>query len=642
MKPIRSDVQGLRAIAVILVVAYHLGLFFPAGFLGVDVFFVISGFVIGQILLNEVTATGKVRWGRFYSRRFLRLVPALAIVLGVIVVISTVFFSSDLLHSTATGSAIAAAFGLSNFLIAELSGGYFGLAPSLNPLLHTWSLSVEWQFYLLFPLVVALALRGGMGALEWRNRLFIGVLALSALSLFIALAMYPGPLVSRVEIFGFYSFVPRLWEFGLGFLVVLVRDRWPQVSFFGRWAGLAGLSMVLGSAFFLSDEVQTPGLSTLAPTVGTALIIWSGSREGSFSLIHRVLSARPLAWVGDLSYSIYLWHWPVIFFAKEIGLPNNPQRAVGVVLVTMALSIASYYLVENRFRVRRNESRNATTVAAIALGCAPLVLVSLWAGFGKTYWSYAHERGWAETISGSVGHDDFHELVASQYSECEPANIRDSAERWGSFLRCQQSKLNSPQSVAIMGDSHAEHLFPGVAEVFESENVVYFQYDRFFVNRAAPQVEQIIDHVVTSDSIHTVIMTSYWARIGLPEKELSELTENLVTRGKTVVWTNDIPIPPFRPEDCKTSKHLLAERSCSFHTTVDDHLIGSDVRESLRRIVDPFSRALFVDTYNLFCDGNECSLLTPGGTLGYRDNDHLNTAGSRFVARAIAAELSSG
>lgn len=622
--------------AVALVVLYHLDLAFPGGFVGVDVFFVISGFVIGQLFVKEVMQTGSFRWQRFMLRRFLRLIPPLAAVSLVVLLVSTLVFSSEQLHETAIGTALSSVLGISNFFIAEISGGYFGLAPATNPLLHTWSLSVEWQFYLFFAAALALLLRFKNRRFRaFRLRLLYLTLTVSVISVFTALVLFPGPRISNFEAFGFYSVLPRMWEFGLGLLLVLLPRAKRNNLLLRKWAGAVGLVMILFAAVLLSEEAQTPGLSTFIPTFGAALVIWSGGSDYPQNPVSRALSVSPLKWVGNLSYSIYLWHWPILFFAKEFGLPNNPQRAIGVVIATLILSLASYQLIErplSRIGVQQSLKKIGIGFAAAAL---PIVFSFTWSFSGGMYWQQAEERGWVSALPGSTGHDGFHESVANQFSECEPAHIRENAERWGSFLRCQQSRPGAPQTVAIVGDSHAEHLFPGVASALENENVVYFQFNRFFVNDAAVQVDQIIDHVRTSNSIHTVVVASYWNQTGVPGSRLFKVIDTLAESGKTIVLTNDIPASDEGPESCLKSKHLFSSRVCSFEpiSGIEPHYV---VTRELMRIAASVPGVTFFDSYRFFCGKSDCTFLTPDGRLGYRDNDHLNLEGSLFLGEKLA------
>lgn len=291
--------------------------------------------------------------GKVFCQAFFRLIAALALVVLVTMALAVFVFTPSAIQENAVLTGVSALLGVSNFVIADLSGGYFGFAPAINPLIHTWSLSVEWQLYLLFPLLLLALGAGARRSKQPREGLlFVTVLLISVLSFSMSLGEGTVPAFGEVDVLGFYSPLPRIWEFGLGILALLVVRRLGVLS---RAAGstLAGVGLlaITVALFFVSEDNSTPGVTTLIPTVGTALLIVAGSRmvEGEKSL-NGALSIRPLRWMGDLSYSLYLWHWPVLYFAKEFGFVNNPQRMVAVIGLSLLASVVSCYFVEMKFR----------------------------------------------------------------------------------------------------------------------------------------------------------------------------------------------------------------------------------------------------------------------------------------------------
>ena len=301
--------------AVLVVVAFHAGLPVPGGFVGVDVFFVISGFVITGMLRREWAAQGRIRLGHFYMRRFKRLTPALALMVSVAMLLSVLVLSPLGTQQTAAQTAIGAMLLLANVVIARTTGGYFDAPAATNPHLNTWSLSVEEQFYLVFPVIL---IGGWLLVRRWpRMRLapaFIVVLV-ALVSFALALAgvfdsKFPG---IRPELIGFYSPFSRAWEFAAGARVALAIARLTVSSrLLATALGVAGALALLASLWVITESTPFPGPWTLLPVGATLLLLIAGTQPGN--VVTRGLGTRPMTAIGDWSYSVYLWHWPLIVF----------------------------------------------------------------------------------------------------------------------------------------------------------------------------------------------------------------------------------------------------------------------------------------------------------------------------------------
>lgn len=345
----RLDIQGLRAVAVLMVVAFHAGLPVPGGFVGVDVFFVISGFVITAMLMREWAATGRIRLGRFYVRRFKRLTPALAVTVGAVMIASAILLSPFGSQQTAAKTAIGAIFLAANVVIARTTGDYFDAPAESNPLLNTWSLSVEEQFYLVFPAVLLI---GWLLSPRFRRPGTVPVVVVALVgAVSFALAMV-GSFDVEIRLapdslLGFYGPTTRAWEFAVGALLALGGARWVVTSARGSvLAMIVGVGMLAASLWMITAVTPFPGIWTLLPVVGTLLLIAAGSND---TVMSRWLASRPMVAIGDRSYSIYLWHWPFIVFAGLLW-PESSWSSTAAAALSFIPAYASYRWVEQPVR----------------------------------------------------------------------------------------------------------------------------------------------------------------------------------------------------------------------------------------------------------------------------------------------------
>lgn len=372
----RLDIQGLRAIAVILVVAFHAGLPVEGGFIGVDVFLVISGYVITAMLLRELRSTGTIRFRRFYTRRVKRLLPALALLTTVVMILSIFFGSSFGSQQTAARTGLGATYFVANYVIYQDSIGYFSPEAETNPMLHTWTLSVEEQVYMVFPALLlgfwALGRtllprdrRGTRRSFRASRRSTIVMLvvvgvASFAFSYLVSYAKTPWP-----PALAFFSTLSRVWEFGVGAALALWAHklRWisPAVALL---LGLGGAAAIAIGAFAISGSNPYPGLAVLVPVLGAAAVIASGFRERS--PVARALAVKPMAWIGDLSYSWYLWHWPLIVFAGSIW-PDQRWTITVIGFASIIPAWLSTVLMENP--IRHNERIRGWKVVTLAVVC---------------------------------------------------------------------------------------------------------------------------------------------------------------------------------------------------------------------------------------------------------------------------------
>ncbi len=359
----RPDIQGLRGIAVLLVVVFHTTATLPGGFVGVDVFFVISGFVIAGVLTRELDATGRISFPQFYSRRARRLLPALAAMSTLTLLMSVAILSPDGTQQAAAKTGAAASLSIANLQLYLGGDQYFATSADLNPFLHTWSLSVEEQFYLVLPALVA-----GVGWIAARRRfgrpdvvlgaaVFVGSAASLALS--IALTAGLGPMQDPTK-FSFYSPLTRAWEFGVGVLIALLGTRFRAGPRWGVAMAAGGAVGLAAAAVFFGEGTPFPGYWAALPVFSTSLLILGGQFS---SRVGRVVGWRPLVSVGDLAYSWYLWHWPLIVFAR-FTWPRSAGVLVAAAVLALVPAMLSFAWVEQPLRRRTS----FTGVRALQVG----------------------------------------------------------------------------------------------------------------------------------------------------------------------------------------------------------------------------------------------------------------------------------
>jgi peptidoglycan/LPS O-acetylase OafA/YrhL len=463
------QIDGLRAVAVMAVMTYHLSpSLLPGGFSGVDVFFVISGYVISAALARAAREPlGRFLLG-FYARRVLRIMPPLMACLLVTSVAATMLIPNSWLSSTSQDTGLYAFFGLSNFALVWLSDGYFSPRVEFNPYAHTWSLGVEEQFYAIFPLLffiwARLSRRKGVLRLAV-NSLLGGLLLLSLIWSWHSTAVSPDR--------AYYLLPSRFWELACGGLLFQLQSRGKVVlNSVGSADGVMwlGLAMVL-LGFFLARDSSFPFPWAL-PTVGGAALLLAGlsSPSAPSSYVAKALGSPPLVLVGQLSYSLYLWHWPVnVLFRWTVGFDTLPYKALAVTLTT-ALAVSSFYLLESRVR------RNGLALARLAPGVVA-------AGIVCTLLCYTLAGGvFAQRprISLSVTRD---ERTWYPYpSPGRPASTQEGCQTIASFARVGGVGVSTFQRVAckrdepprrlfVVGDSHAGAYASMLYRLAEEEGV---------------------------------------------------------------------------------------------------------------------------------------------------------------------------
>lgn len=449
----RPDIDGLRAIAVVAVVLYHAGLGFPGGYTGVDVFFVISGYLITGLILRDLRQNN-FSFLDFWERRARRILPALAVVVAFAIAVGHFILPPDE-YARLARSVIGLALFSSNVVFYR-ENDYFGPAAESKPLLHTWSLSLEEQFYLLIPLFLWVLYRVG------RTKLLLwGLAALTLLSFALSVVgVYLFPWAT------FFLLPTRAWELAVGSLLAFAKPvSSDNVRSIMSWLGLLG---VLVPFFVYSKTTPFPGVAALPPVLGTALLIWSGcqpDRPHRKTGVARLLECKPVVFIGLISYSLYLWHWPLLAYNHFLELwSDSLVLKLGLLLLAFVLAAASWKFVEQPFRrqglVRSRAVVFGASVLVVLALCSCAFLITRSEGFpegrGRIVASLEEARIKAKRESNST--------IIGRPRDLQPSDVPDKLIRFG-------AGNNHPARIFVWGDSHAEAALPGIDEACRQEGV---------------------------------------------------------------------------------------------------------------------------------------------------------------------------
>lgn len=647
----RLDVQGLRAVAVILVVSFHAGLPVPGGFTGVDVFLVISGFVITGMLMRELQRTGTIRFRAFYSRRIKRLLPALALLTTTVVVLS-VFFGSPfgsqrITAATGLGATVFSA----NLVLMRLSGGYFSLKAWSNPLLHTWTLSVEEQVYLVFPSLLLGSWAIGRRLLRSSSRGAASMLFLvTALSFSLAILGTSGrlaipfaaPGVNASVVFAFFSSVTRVWEFAIGAGLALASPTLSRIpARAAMLAGVLGVGTIGLGAFSLSGTTPYPGYAVLLPVLGAAAVIVAGF--GPSAGITRLLETKPMTKIGDLSYAWYLWHWPLLVFAVILW-PTSKWVLVVLGVLSLALAWLSTTFLEDP--IRRNEAIKGRRVVALAVVCTLIPTVAcagLWAGAHVSWGSDEVAAMWAQ-----VGANHVAGMNGCSNPSTPPAPPIGA---------CEWNRGASGQPVYLIGDSTAEAMSEaliGASEDVGSPLIVHVGLGCNLVGLTWPKdgmgnnavcgdyVASTVDWLVHQDP-GIVVMSSLWNGIAGSRMaaSLSDMTNELRGAGHKVVFV--LPTPYFvdaRGEQwfaatCPNVVALAGTAGCG--ATVSESQVSRDQSGAVRALmgVAEATGSTTLDLRSQFCWQGLCRT-NSGNRWMFRDGIHITVSESEALAPTFA------
>ncbi|MDD5760438.1 MAG: acyltransferase family protein [Desulfobulbaceae bacterium] len=665
----RADIDGLRAVAVLAVVCFHA---FPAvlkgGFVGVDIFFVISGFLISCILLANLQE-GTFSYKEFYLRRILRIFPALIVVLSFCYVMGWFVLLPKEFQQLGKHMVGGAIFVSNLFFWQE--AGYFDTSSETKPLLHLWSLGVEEQFYIVWPCLLLLA---------WKKRTNLLKMATFFIVVSFPVNVYALHIDDAVQ--AFYSPVARFWELLLGGLLAYIQLYTIPVEQYAtqrinnlcnkvssgslpilnpvtlqNWFSILGAFLIFSAMIFVDRNHTFPGWWALLPTVGAFLVILAGPR----AVVNRlILSARPMVWVGVISYPLYLWHWPLLSFST-IMENKTPSFAIKATAVTLAFILAwlTYLFVERPIRFGKRSKKKTSLL---------VLCMILLTGLGCVAFLKANVRS-STLTKGMVDQIEKlrFDLHFAKWSPCP-----NNKATWS----CKMLNPAKPAEIALIGDSHSVHLASGLAglDTVLNHNIIsrnmngcmpffelelpektYYSCDGF--------IDNALEEAINSDSIKMIMLSGYamWRierfdpehpeagsgseaqkNADIMKMALHETLSSLVDSGKKIIFFVDIPELDFEPSECLDIRpvymvgHTVKDPCAIPRPTFDQrstlyHQIVQDAQKE-------FPTVKFINLYDYLCDQDFCYAFKDGKAL-YTGRDHLSVDGSRYVASKMEKEL---
>lgn len=613
----RSDIDGLRAISVIAVILYHYQLLplMSGGFVGVDVFFVISGYLITAIIVREVSE-GRFSFLDFYDRRVRRILPA-ALATVFFTLLAGYFILLPSSYAVLGETSAYAALGLANFYFLW-NTDYFDAAAEMQPLLHMWSLAVEEQFYLFWPILILLVHK-----CFGRAPKALPAFLLAAVVVGFAVAVW---VVSKDSKTGFYMIHARAWELALGGLLVYA----PLISrrMIAEIMSLMGMVLVLGSMFLLNTKMTFPGLNALYPCLGAALLLWPKSAS---TWMARALSLAPMVFIGKISFSLYLVHWPLVVLYRHYGTGRMPGLIEALMLVALCFVLAylCWRFVEQPFRKpRKGQVFNVSMGAAVM--CS-VVAVSL---------AVLHLKGLPERLppeARALEAFTKRSLVGPNYRDCwtsSQGSIRKlPVER---CLKLSKDKVN----VLLLGDSHMMHFSKAIRDAYPDVN--FLQITTGACSPILPAKAGVCRHYtsyalkkfIVENKVDAIVFSGRWGGVDLPKmkrtfKNAAKYVDRIVVFGPGQIYSASLPDLLARSAMRKDGGKLIEDASLHQVIRARDRKVSKIVRES------GFE---FYSVFDALCKKDKCVWFADGGAPTHYDHGHLTYEGASMVIRSLKAK----
>jgi peptidoglycan/LPS O-acetylase OafA/YrhL len=629
----RPDIDGLRAIAVLAVLFFHAEVpGFTGGFVGVDVFFVISGYLITSIIVKDIKSDS-FSIARFYERRIRRIFPALFSLLAFVIVAGAYLLDQNAFREL--GNNIWATTLFSANILYWQQAGYFESSSLLKPLLHTWSLAVEEQFYIFFPLLLVLTARYLKGN--------YAILIIGAFILSLGTSIYE---VSGNPVAAFYLMPDRAWELLTGSIIALGILPVVTVNWQKNLLALAGIVFIAYSIVFYNNATPFPGIPALVPVFGAALVIYGGIDEGTYK-VRRILSARPLVFIGLISYSLYLWHWPFAAFTRYvISRPFETHEKLVLVFASIAVAILSWKFIEQPFRGNKQLLSERKRLFSVSL----ILMLSASCIGGAIEWQNGMKWRFPEANAGMEQGTWKWYPSSPEYGNLEqtPEHIQPG--------RCGVG--NVPGNFLLWGDSHAMALIPGIDSGARTHGVSGYilthsqcpplldfdvlstGYDESLFN------SNVLRFIAGKPGIRTVILAAAWHSYWyLHEKtfeiQLGRTIDELLKLKKKVVLVCDIPyLGNYEsPRPVYLSKRFPDFYKLDEMVWMPDRGSYDDLNKGVNTLIRKISVSRkSVDVVHpeslLFDRSMKCIIIDKDQPL-YRNESHLSTHGSEYIAPAF-------
>ena len=662
----RRDIQGIRAIAVLLVLAYHAKVpGFSGGYIGVDVFFVVSGFLITSLLVREFDATNKISLTDFYARRVRRLLPAsLVVVIGTLA-ISRIWLEPLRLNDL-TQDARAAALFATNIVFAIRESDYLQSALPPSPLQHYWSLGVEEQFYIFFPIIVMVLLKLGKTS---KSFLIAGLTTITAISFAVCVAITPS-----MPAIAFYLLPFRAWELGAGALLAMFGSKVSRIKSVNRELfGWVGLVIIVVTGLIYDSKTLFPGYAAGLPVVATILLIVSG--DNSKFGPSRLLELRVFQWLGSRSYSLYLWHWPILIVARSANKAELTAIQIALcMLATLLLAELSFKFVEQPIHKVPRFLNN--TNRSLVFG-ALLIVIGLGASFITA----------PATAGSSIASDNTTEssVLASattifQYSDNQLKQFVDAAPRITELPAdldpplavldndepeiyklgchdhefdvppiCEFSDLDSKTSIALIGDSHAAQWFEPLRRIAEQRSWRLQTFTRSgctmlgVENGVLEKCRKWLKNVVAeiqNREFSLVVISGFTNREDLVDESpdgftnnITELHSALTINSQKIIYLADSPGPLLHVPIC-LSANIQTVQNCNFEREL---AVNASTTEILKGVWSS-ETSRFVDLTDWFCTSQICPVVIKNMVV-YRDISHISSVYALALTNVLMNQL---
>lgn len=683
----RNDIQGLRALAVLLVLLFHAGLpFLAGGYVGVDVFFVISGFLITTTLLTEIRITGGISLVRFYARRAKRILPAASVVLVAVGIFTVLFLPRTRWPDTAIQILGSASYAV-NWLFANDAVNYLNIDDAPSPVLHFWALAVGEQFYVIWPLllIVALALSKKKSSRRSNYRLGgeqnrrAGFIVLGVALLVLPSLLWSVYYTHVNPAAAYFVTTTRLWELGVGAVVAVFAVSLARLPTWTRLAlGWTGLAAIVGAALLFGPTTAFPGYAALLPTLGTAAIIIGGLNGLSSQGVGRLLSLRPVTWVGDISYSLYLWHWPAIVIGTYLLGTLSLTAGLAIVALSFIPAYLTYRFIERPLLRSPRLSNDhgaalrlggtlmiATAMMTVAILAIPAPSSAGNVGGGSALASKSGADLLATDPTVGIARDTVGPFLPSAMKAADdyPSIYKDGChlgEVDSEVRPCSYGDLDSDFVVALVGDSHAAQWLPALSQIALANKWRLEAYTKSScpfadvtigsgsrINESCAQWNAGMTAALTGTAKPDLVLTSAYkysvvensAVLGAEESVqamaagMRRTWELLGASGVNVVSIVDTPVMGINVPEC-VSENPTSLTQCAVNR--DQAFAGVGQTEPIA--ASSLSTVSVVDIDEYICPETTCAPVI-GNVLVWRDSQHITATYSKTLSNVLGSAI---